>query len=162
MPVNRSPELTRRELVVSSAVALTTAGLATAHVSAQTPGATPVLDSNALQVMSTVLVGGGQINVDALPILIELVSSDEALVAALPELSAVSPMTTESVAALGTDAKRLATNILQFWYLGRWNDQAIAQRADVYFSLVSWQALPYATQQTVCKAFGYWATDVSL
>lgn len=154
--------LTRRELVKVSVAATALAGLATADAAAQSPVASPAIDTTALQQVSTGLVGGGQINADALPILAALVAVDEQLAAALPTLANLQAYTTEAVAALDEDARRLATNILQFWYLGRWEGEPIEERADLYFSLVSWQALPYSTQQTVCKAFGYWATEVAV
>ena len=153
--------LTRRDLVKVSVAAAATAGLALQHVGAQTPVDSSGVDQQVLQDVSTALVGGGSINVDALPILSALVAADADLVAALPELSALSEFTTQSVGELGDDARRLATNILQFWYLGRWDNVAVEERADLFFSLVSWQTLSYSTQPTVCKAFGYWATDVT-
>lgn len=153
--------LTRRDLVkASTAATATLAGLAGSSISAQTPGATPAIDLQTLQDLSTSLVGGGNINTDALPILSSLIEADPALIAALPNLAALTDFTTEAVTALDDDTRRLASNILQFWYLGRWDGNPVEQRADLFFSLVSWQTLPYVTQPTLCKGFGYWAADV--
>jgi hypothetical protein len=154
--------LTRRDLVkVSTAATATLAGLAGTAALAQTPVASPTIDTASLQQLSESLVGGGGINTDALPILASLIESDSSLAATLPELSAVTDFTTDNVNALSDDARRLATDILQFWYLGQWESKPIEQRADLFFSLVSWQTVPYATQPTLCKGFGYWAQDVN-
>jgi len=153
--------LTRRDLVKASTAATATfAGLASATVTAQTPATSQGVDPASLEALSTGLVGGGNINTGALPILAALIESDPASVSALPELAGLSEFTIESVGGLSEDARRLSTNILQFWYLGQWDNAPVEERADLFFSLVSWQTLSYSTQPTLCKAFGYWAQDV--
>jgi hypothetical protein len=161
MTVHRSIDLTRRSLIKSTAAVAIT-GVTTRTALAQTPEASPVLDPASLQAISEALVGGGTIDANALPILTALISSDQSLVAALPELQALAEVNTQTVKDSSEDAQRLASNITQFWYVGRWDGNPVAERSDLFFSMVAWQSLPYVTIPTVCKGFGYWATEVAL
>ena len=151
----------RRRLLQTASTGALAATIATPAIrtTAQggTPAPTPAADDALLQV-SQALVGGGNLDQAALPALEELVSG----AGGLDELMALDPITTESIAAAPADVVTLAGNILQFWYLGHWDGEPIDDLADRYFGLVEWQTVPYATQPTLCKSFGYWATEVSV
>ncbi|MGB3327318.1 MAG: hypothetical protein WBA46_00105, partial [Thermomicrobiales bacterium] len=80
--------------------------------------------------------------------------------AGLTELAAIADMTPEALAAASDGAQAVAANILSYWFQGQYDGKPAPNRADIFFSLAAWQALPYMTQPTLCKAFGYWAADV--
>jgi hypothetical protein len=72
----------------------------------------------------------------------------------------VEDFTPEALGETLLEAQRIATNILQYWFLGQYNGVPTDNRAERFFGLASWQALPYFTQPTMCKSFGYWAADL--
>jgi hypothetical protein len=131
-----------------------------AQSASPSPAATTTIDPDRLLQLSQALVGGGTLSPDLLEPLQRVISADPASASGYTALIGLDPLTTESLAASTPEAQGFATNLLQFWLLGSWNDQPVEGRADIFFSLPVWQSLPYATQPTLCKAWGYWATDV--
>ncbi len=163
--------MSRRALIASSvatAAAMPVAQHSLAHDSMQkeaTPAASPVassIDNDKLLDLSVRLVGGGNLAQDAVGGLAALLAPEPAIEKTLADLEALLEFTPESLAVISAEAQRIAGNILQYWYLGRYDGEPVPQRAGIYFSLVSWQALPYAIQPTLCKSFGYWTTDIQL
>ena len=151
----------RRRLLRGASATAVAGALALGSVAAGAHGAPAVLtamDNEALLRISEGLAGGGSLGADALPTLMGLIGDDPALA----ELASLTSFTPESIAASSLAARQLATNILQFWYLGQWDGQPVDGRSGMYFSLVAWQTLPYATQPTLCKGFAYWATEVDV
>lgn len=156
-----SRALSRRRLVAGTAATGLSVALPTVAVAQATPAASPAaLDAATVLAVSQALVGGGTLADAALPPLVELLAREPGIGPALAELSAIAEMTPEALAAASPEARAVATNILTYWYQGRYNDAPVANRADIFFQFASWQALPYMTQPTLCKAFGYWAADV--
>lgn len=155
----------RRHLVVSTAAAGVGAALPGAAGAQATPNATPAaspvaLDPATVLAVSQALVGGGTLADAALPPLVDLLAVEPGIEGVLRELSAIAEMTPEALAAASPEARAVATNILTYWYQGQYDGAPVANRADIFFQFAAWQALPYMTQPTLCKAFGYWAADV--
>lgn len=158
------PSVSRRALIAASVAGATAVSLPLAG-NAFGQGATPAgagIDRDNLLALSKRLVGGGDLATDAVDGLISLLSAEPGIESAVAELAALPEITPQTLAAASAEAQRTATNILQYWYLGRYDDKPVAHRADLFFELVSWQALPYATQPTLCKGFGYWAAEIKL
>lgn len=162
--------LTRRRLVGAAAGTLATTPL---HAMAQstpeteqpvaTPSASVAIDLERLATVSLALVGGGTLAEEAVQTLGELISADPARVAAFEELAGLDDSPTQdAVADLSGDARALAEEIIGFWYLGAFDGKPVENRASLYFGLPVWGTLPYITQPTLCKSFGYWANEVSL
>jgi hypothetical protein len=157
--------LTRRRLVATTALTGAAALMAPSVTAASTPVASPVtatIDPDRLMALSGRLTGGATLNTAAAGDLASLLAVEPGIAEHLAELEAVTDFTPESLAATSPGAQTVAANILQFWFLGRYADQPVANRADFFFSLASWQTLPYATQQSLCKSFGYWAVEIDL
>ena len=156
--------ISRRRLVQGTSAGVAAVALAShadaAGARSGTPVATPAIPAmdDALEWVSRDLVGGGTLSADALPVLAGLVADDPGL----DGLMALEPLSPDAIAGAPPAVGELASNILQFWYLGQWNGKPVDGRADLYFGLVAWQAVPYATQPTLCKSFGYWATEVTV
>lgn len=166
-----APQVTRRTFVGAAAGAVAAIPLqAAAHQSTPQTGqpvATPAgevtIDLDRLGEISLALVGGGTLADNALETLGALISADPASIAALEELSSVEdPSSGDAIGAMSGDARALAESIVQFWYLGTFDGVPVENRADLYFGLPVWETLPYFSQPTLCKAFGYWAMDISL
>jgi len=158
------PSVTRRALIAASVAGATAVSLPFAG-QALGQEATPAsagIDRETLLALSNRLVGGGELATDAVEGLAALLAAEPGIETTLAELAALPEITPDALASASTGAQRTAANILQFWYLGRYDDKPGAQRADMFFGLVSWQALPYATQPTLCKGFGYWAKKIEL
>lgn len=162
--------VTRRRFVGATAGVLAAAPL---HALAQstpetdrpvaTPAATVAIDLEQLQAVSLALVGGGSFSDAGLQTLGGLISNDPARVAAFGEIAALDdPSTKDALDGMSGDARALVDDIVSFWYLGNYGGAPVANRADLFFGLPVWATVPYTTQPTLCKAFGYWATDVSL
>lgn len=118
------------------------------------------VDVDALLTLSVTLVGSDALSEDAAGPLADLIGADTAMVAGFEELVELDdPTTEEAWAGLSDDASAVVTNILQYWYLGQFDGQPVDHREDIFFGLPVWQTVPYSTQPTLCKAFGYWATD---
>jgi hypothetical protein len=159
------PSLTRRQLVAATALTGASALAFPSLTAASTPVASPVavtIDQDRLMALSDRLSGGARLNAAAAGDLAELLAAEPDIEASLAELEAVADFTPETLAATSPGAQSVAANILQFWFLGRYADQPVTNRADYFFSLASWQTLPYATQQSLCKSFGYWAVEIDL
>ena len=104
------------------------------------------------------LVGSDALNEDTASTLAQLVGADPVRVSGFEALAAVNnPAALDS---LPDDAKTVASDILQYWYLGQFDGQPVENRAAIFFGLPVWRTVPYSTQPTLCKAFGYWATEV--
>lgn len=159
--------LTRRQMVASGALV---AGGATARTfpalaGASTPTASPVpiaIDPTFLLDLSGRLAGGAKLASNAVEPLATLLATEPQIEATLEELHAIADFTPEVLAAASGNAQRVAANILQYWFLGRYDNLPVDNRADMFFSLAAWQTLPYATQQSLCKSFGYWAQEIEL
>lgn len=161
MTSNGAFAVSRRRLVAGTAVAGLGAALPVAAGAQATPDASPAaLDAALVLAVSQALVGGGTLADAAVPALVDLLAAEPGIEATLKELSAIPDMTPEALAAASPEARAVATNILTYWFQGRYDDAPVANRADIFFQFASWQALPYMTQPTLCKAFGYWAADV--
>jgi hypothetical protein len=163
-PSNIAPlNITRRRAIQgfgAAAIAVTQGALGGDAAFAQSPSPVAAVDSGKLLELSQTLVGGGNLDEGLVEMLGQIVAADPGSSGAVDELLAMDPISAESLAAGRPEAQLLATNILQFWYLGNWNNEPIENRASVFFQLPVWQTLPYSTQPTLCKAHGYWATEV--
>jgi hypothetical protein len=118
------------------------------------------IDSDTLLTVSTALVGVDSLNADYVEPLPHLIGADPALAAGLDELAGADDLAADgSLDGLSDDAKTTATDILEYWYLGQFAGKPVENRAQIFFGLPVWGTVPYATQPTLCKSFGYWATD---
>jgi hypothetical protein len=158
------PGLSRRLLLGGSGAAVATATLAgTGLAQGATPGpASPVaVDPAAFRELCAALTGASEFDAAGLEQLQGLIEADEQLAEGLQELLAMGDVEFDmrdiTFPALGT-----VFNIVQFWYLGNFQNAPLENRAERIGTFVSWQALPYVTTPAVCKAFGYWATDPGL
>lgn len=158
--------LNRRALVAGAMVGGVTVASHTVGVAQGTPQATPEIDGGIeigrLMMVSANLCGGARLKQDNADTLLALLNSDERNLPAFEELEAVVEFTDDAVAATSPEAQQVAVNILQYWFLGRYNDLPIENRADLFFDLACWQTLPYSTQPSTCKSFGYWAAEIEL
>jgi hypothetical protein len=155
-----TPTVSRRTLVASSAlgaVTLTTRGLAAQE-------GTPVaVDPDAFRNLNLAITGADDLDDDGLQQLLDLFLADEGMAEALDILLAEHATAADfDVRTLDFSLVVVVTNILQFWYLGTFRNEPLANRPERVARLTSYQALPYFTAPAVCKAFGYWATDPGL
>ncbi len=160
-----TPSLTRRRLVTTSVVGGATALTFPAFVGAAAQTASPEaagIDLDSLQDLSNRLAGGAALAQNAIEPLAALLAMEPDIETTLAELNAIDEFTPEVLAATSEEAQRVAANILQYWFLGRYDNLPVENRADMFFSLAAWQTLPYATQQSLCKSFGYWAEEIEL
>ncbi len=162
--------VTRRRFVGAAAGVLAAAPL---HAVAQstpetdqpvaTPAATVAIDLEQLRTVSLALVGGGSFSDAGLQTLGGLISNNPARVAAFEKIATLDdPSAPESLDGMPAEARALVDDIVSFWYLGNYGGAPVANRAELFFGLPVWATVPYTTQPTLCKAFGYWATEVSL
>lgn len=155
--------LTRRDVL--RGVAVITAGATAfelASGAALAQGATPAAGGvtvDQLMALSATLVGGGNLNADFGPQLLDLFSKDPTRLRGLQELLAAGPSAATPTPS-SPAAKQAATDILSYWYLGEFDGKPVPTRQGLYFGLASWQTVPYITIQSVCKGFGYWAKPV--
>lgn len=157
--------LNRRAAVAGTAAS----AIATAtHVATAqgTPEATALvsgdLDSGRVMMVSTNLCGGANLKQENAGVLLEILNGNPEFAAPFEELEAVAEFTEDAMADVTPEAQTLAANILQYWFLGRFDGEPIEGRADLYFDLACWQALPYSTAPSTCKSFGYWAVEIEL
>ena len=160
-----SNTLNRRSVLVGAAA--TAVAAATHSAAAQgTPEATPAmegeLDSGRVMMVSANLCGGAILNQDNAGTLLEILNSDPEVIAPFEELEAVVQFTDEAMQDVSANAQTLAANILQYWFLGRYDGEPIANRAEMFFDFACWQPLPYSTEPSTCKSFGYWAVEIEL
>jgi hypothetical protein len=167
--------LTRRHFVGAAAGAIS-APVAASSVAAQselatpergTPVASPAaaisIDVDALYAISQQLVGGGNLDEASAGPLAKLISADQARTGGFEELSKLDKVASPSALKdISDDARQVVTNILEYWYLGQFDGQPVANRASMFFGLPVWATVPYVTQPTLCKSFGYWATEVAV
>jgi hypothetical protein len=159
---------TRRTAIAGAAAGLVVAlpQAALGHVANEATAATPAtavegsLDPAEVLRVSQALVGGGTLAEEAVPGLATMLAHEPDIAASLKAIASLSEVTTASIATLPEAAQRVAANIVSYWYIGEYDGKPAPNRADIFFSFASWQTLPYMTQPTLCKAFGYWATDV--
>lgn len=124
------------------------------------PAASTPVDTEKLMSVSTALVGSDALSEDGVGPLAQLIGADAALSRGFDELAGVDDLASDGgLDGLSDDAKATATDILTYWYLGQFEGQPVENRAELFFGLPVWQTVPYATQPTLCKSFGYWATD---
>ncbi len=165
LPNHQPGSLTRRRLVATSIVGGATALSFPALASASTPTASPVaavIDPTFLLELSGRLAGGANLAATAVEPLAALLGNVPDIEPILVELGSIEEFTPLTLAAASAPAQQVATNILQYWFLGRYDNLPVENRADIFFNLASWQTLPYATQQSLCKSFGYWAQEIDL
>ena len=155
------PRLTRRTLLAASGATIATTTLAGSALAHQ---ATPTaVDPEVFRALCVAVTGIDDLDDPGLEQLLGLFAADPEMSAALDEVLATVDLTAElDVYALPFSALVIVTNILQFWYLGNFRNEPLENRAERFPQLTAWQALPYSTNQTVCKEFGYWATDPGL
>ncbi len=160
--------ITRRHLVgvASAAMAVPVASVAAQQAGGTPEAGTPIaspaaaaaVDVETLLAVSTALVGSDALNEDAASALAQLIGADPARVSGFEALASASDPT--ALDDLPDDARTVANDILEYWYLGQFDGQPVENRAAIFFGLPVWQTVPYSTQPTLCKAFGYWATEV--
>lgn len=125
------------------------------------PAAPVEIDEDALFTLSQALVGGGKLNRDAVEPLAKLIGGDPDLTAGFEELAKFDdPTSDEARAGLSKNAEAASAHILLYWYEGYFGDQPVEHRAGILFGLPVWSTVSYITMPTVCKGFGYWATEV--
>lgn len=153
--------VSRRAMVAGAAG---TVGLAAARTGSTAQGtpATDGLDTQRVMMVSANLCGGAQLKTTHLDELLALMTGESDAASSLEELARVTEFTDAAMKELSPEAQALAANMLQFWFLGRWNGEPIPNRSGVFFDLACWQALPYSTQPSTCKSFGYWAVEIEL
>ncbi len=153
--------LTRRALVTGSGAAVAATAMSSA-LGAQE--ATPAgLDLDAFRALCEWVTGIDPISDDAgLVELLALMGEDEQFRDGLADLATMDRNEALDARGLGFPAVVAMTGILQYWYLGNFRNEPLANRDERFPQLLSWQALPYATHQTVCKGFGYWETELEL
>lgn len=122
-----------------------------------------LINEDALYDLSQKLVGGGSLSRDAVGPLAKLISEDANLAAGFTELTKLAdPTSDEAQRGLSANARTVSTNILLYWYTGYFGNNPVENRADILFGLPVWSTVPYVTQPTVCKGFGYWANEVKI
>ena len=155
--------LSRRQLVAGTIGAGLGAGVSKAVAAQATPAPSATgVDAERVLRVSQALVGVGSLAEAALPALVALLGAEPGIDATLDELATIADMTPGALRGMSPEAQAVARNILSYWYLGEYDGSPVANRADVFFQLACWQSLPYMTQPTLCKAFGYWALDVEI
>lgn len=174
-PIGERSRISRRRMVGMGSAALA-APLAPAIARAQqqdeaagtpapaspvaSPATTTPVDSDALLNVSIALVGTDSLNADYVEPLAYLIGADPALAAGFDELAGADDLAADgSLDGLSDSATATATDILTYWYTGYFGGNPVENRAEIFFGLPVWGTVPYATQPTLCKAFGYWATD---
>ena len=160
--------VSRRHLLAGAGATVAAGGLgASAAAQGATPAATPAaVDLETFRAVCIAVTGLDELDDDAgLTQLLGLFNADEEMTAGLQELIAAGVGAGDAevdLRALPFSVLVVVTNILQFWYLGNFRNAPLDNRAERFAGLAAWQALPYATNQTVCKAPGYWAADPGL
>lgn len=165
--VRGSGESLNRRALMTGAVATGVAAMSYAGVAGQspphgTPEAASELDEERVMAVSTNLCGGATLKAENVGALLTILNSDDENVSAFEELEAIADFTDEAMSEVSPEGQALAANILQYWYLGRFNDAPVEERSEMFFDLACWQTLPYATQPSTCKSFGYWAVEIEL
>lgn len=124
------------------------------------PAAAVAIDAEQLLAVSTALVGTDSLNADYVEPLAQLIGADPALAEGFDELAQADDLAADgSLDGLSDSATATATDILTYWYTGYFEGSPVENRAQIFFGLPVWGTVPYATQPTLCKAFGYWAGD---
>ena len=124
------------------------------------PAAAIAIDTETLLSVSMALVGVDSLTADYVEPLAKLIGADPTLAGGFDELAQASDLAADgSLDGLSDAASATATDILTYWYLGQFEGQPVENRAEMFFGLPVWSTVPYSTQPTLCKAFGYWATD---
>lgn len=172
----RSPRLSRRHLVTGSGATLAATALAGPALGQEeaspvppsvetveaSPVASPVADVNVdvFRVICLAATGVTDLSDESVTQLLDLVVADGPSATGLQEMLAAGGGL--DLANLSGDATAAVTNIVEFFYLGNFNGAPVENRADLFPGLVSFQTLPYVTIPAVCKAYGYWATELDL
>lgn len=154
--------ITRRGLLVGSAVTATATALAhPATAQDATPAADGDVDLGAFRSLCESLVGVDDLPDEPLEELLALLTADPWSAEGVLELIAHADGENDS-APVSLEASAATENILQYWYLGEFNNEPLENRAERFGGLISHQVLPYSTIQAVCRDYGYWAEDVDL
>ena len=162
MPVLPKPRVSRRHLLAGTGGAIAAGALA-GSVTAQ-PAATPGsgVDVEEFRSLCEQVTGLAPIDDDAgLTQLLDLMATDDQFAEGLAELRALEGAAFDPF-DLSMPGLVTVTNILQFWYLGNFKNDPVANRDERFPGLLAWRALPYVTNQTVCKGVGSWAMEPEL
>lgn len=158
--------VSRRTMVTGAVATGVTVATHNAGATQSTPQATPEtdggIDTGRLMRVSANLCGGAILKQEHADTLLDILNSDAAVLPAFEELETVEEFTEEAMTEVSPEAQALAANILQYWFLGRYNGDPIENRSHLFFDLACWQPLPYSTQPSTCKSFGYWAAEIEL
>lgn len=154
----RPPLRLSRRAFAGTAASVALAGIPTVAQEASSAAAT--IDFEAFRQVNLIVTGADELDDEGLQQLLDLFLADEEMTAALVTLM------DEAAAGADLDMSSLdfslvvvTTNILQFWYLGNFRNEPLPNRPERIAHLVTYAALPYFTAPTICKGFGYWATD---
>lgn len=162
----RAAHTLNRRAAVAGAAASAIATAAHVATAQGTPDATVVaagdLDSARVMMVSTNLCDGATLKQENVGVLLDILNGSPEFVVPFEELEAVTEFTEDAMADVTPEAQSLAANILQYWFLGRFDGEPIEGRADQFFDFACWQALPYSTAPSTCKSFGYWAVEIEL
>jgi hypothetical protein len=132
---------------------------ATIAASAVTAGATAAqaqFDEQAVLELSQRLVALNDLEPSYVPDLITHIREADPDGTAFGELQQMPDFSLATLETTPESTRTLARNILQYWYLGRWDGVAVANAADRFFDFSVWHILSYSTVPTLCKGFGYW------
>jgi len=161
LPADRSPaRLSRRAFAGTAAAG---AALAVIPTLAQEASPSAAIDFEAFRQVNLAVTGADDLDDEGLRQLLDLFLADEEMTAALATLmDEVAAGTELDLRSLDFSLVVVTTNIKQFWYLGNFRNEPLPNRPQRIGRLVTYAALPYFTVPTICKAFGYWATDPGL
>ena len=149
-----TPRLSRRHLF-----ALTMS--APVHVTGAQDVPPPHIDLEIFRALCEWVTGIAPILYDeGLHQVLDLLAGDPDASTGLPELLALQAAGGEiDPGRLGPPGLVTMTNLLQYWHLGWFRDAPLPNLERRFGGVLAWRALPYATNQTICKEFGAWATD---
>lgn len=166
-PDGTTAGISRRRIMTAAGGAAAIGGLAAVSAGAilagrsastRQPGVTLPVDqatTGQLIELSRTLCGGGAFDPAQATMLLELLAADPDLSRGFIDLR-LEPPVAGTTPAHSDQAAAAMRAILNFWYVGEFAGQPIANRAAVYGQLTSWQAM-YTPPYAVCKAFGAWA-----
>ncbi len=161
MPTPVSPHLTRRHLIAGAGAAATSVMVGPALAQDASPVASGV-DPAAFRALCQSITGFATLDDAGLEQLLDLFLADEETTASLQELLTMEIDPDFNPLQLDFPLVVVVNNILQFWFLGSFRNEALENRDQRSPRLLAYQSLPYITAPALCKAFGYWATDPNL
>ena len=127
---------------------------------AQDASPAAAVEFEAFRQVNLAVTGADELDDEGLQQLLDLFLADGEMTAALVSLmDEVAAGRELDLSSLDFSLVVVTTNILQFWYLGNFRNEPLPNRPERLPHLVTYDALPYFTTPTICKGFGYWATD---